>query len=212
MNVVFALDMSESVSGRTLDALRHGVDAVARGLRTGDQTALVTFNHRVSLGAALSADVSRLTAALSSIAPTGATSLVDALYASLWIAEPDPGRAVVIVFSDGVDTASWLTADRVVDAARRADAVVYAVTTRGGRRNPFLAELTETTGGRTFDVSSSDRLTDAFESILAEFRQRYVIAYSPTGVKAAGWHTLDLRVRGRRASVKTRQGYLAGPN
>ena len=58
---------------------------------------------------------------------SGKTALVDGTYAGIMLGESDAGRALVIVFSDGLDTSSWLRADAVLDAAKRADAVVYAV-------------------------------------------------------------------------------------
>ena len=53
-------------------------------------------------------------------------------------------------------------------------------------------------------------LSAAFLKILDEFRQRYLISYSPTGVSKNGWHRLDVRVKGRRVTVKSRAGYQAG--
>ncbi len=211
VNVVFVFDMSESVSGTTITALRSAVDAVASGLRPGDQSALLTFNHRVALQSPLSTDLGGARKTAAALVPGGGTSLVDALYASLWVAASDPGRTAIIVFSDGVDTASWLSSDAVIDAAKRADAVIYAISGRGGRRDRILSELTEATGGRTFEGTSPDRLTTAFTSILEEFRQRYLVSYTPAGANASGWHKVELRVRGRRATVKMRPGYVAGP-
>ncbi len=211
VNVVSVLDMSESVSGTAIEQLRLATSGIARGLRAGDQTALLTFNHRVTLGLPLTQDVHRMGPALEAISPEGGTALIDAVYSSLWIAEPDPGRTVIIVFSDGLDTASWLSRERVLEASKRVDATVYAVTS-GSRRNPFLSDITESSGGRTFDAASPDRISAAFASILQEFRERYVISYSPTGVASRGWHKVDLRVKGRRASVRVRAGYLAGPD
>lgn len=210
VNVVCVLDLSVSVSGNVLEQLRAATNGIAGSLRTGDQVALLTFNHRVTLGLPLTSDVSAFSPALARIQPGGGTALIDAAYASLWVADADPGRTVIILFSDGLDTASWLTRDRVVDAAKRSDATVYAVTT-GGRRNEFLVDLTDTSGGRVFSASSPERLKTTFDAILQEFRQRYVISYTPHGVATAGWHKVDLHVKGRRASIKVRAGYLAGP-
>jgi len=38
---------------------------------------------------------------------------------------------------------------------------------------------------------------------------RYLISYSPQGVSGAGWHRLEVRVKGRGATVKARPGYFA---
>ena len=46
--------------------------------------------------------------------------------------------------------------------------------------------------------------------ILDEFRNRYLISYSPAGVSKSGWHRLQVRLKGRRGIVKARAGYEAG--
>ena len=49
--------------------------------------------------------------------------------------------------------------------------------------------------------------------ILDEFRQRYLVSFSPAGVPADGWHALTVRVKGRTVDVRARTGYrraLAG--
>ena len=49
----------------------------------------------------------------------------------MMVGESDVGRSLLMVFSDGLDTASWLTADRVLDMGRRSDVVVYPITSKG---------------------------------------------------------------------------------
>jgi hypothetical protein len=49
-----------------------------------------------------------------------------------------------------------------------------------------------------------------FVGVLEEFRQRYLLSYSPQGVPTGGWHRLEVRVKRRGATVKARPGYLAG--
>jgi len=71
----------------------------------------------------------------------------------------------------------------------------------------FLSHLTESTGGAVLDAGEAARLGTTFGRILEEFRQRYLISYSPRGVPRQGWHQLDVRVKGR--TVKARPGYLA---
>ena len=65
------------------------------------------------------------------------------------------------------------------------------------------------TGGRLLNVRSTSGVGEAFLNILEEFRQRYVISFQPRGVAIDGWHTLDVRVRHRRAEVRARPGYFA---
>jgi VWFA-related protein len=206
LNVILALDMSDSVAGDRLDRLRSAGAAVLGGLQKDDQAALLTFSHAVRLGAPLGHDVGLLRSALQSANGEGETSLVDGTFAAIQIGESDAGRALLIIFSDGLDTSSWLQADRVLDAAKRSDAVAYAVAVRSPAKPEFLRDLTSFTGGKLFEVEKTEKLDTLFVNILQEFRQRYLVSYTPKGVEKAGWHKLDVRVK-RGGTVKARPGY-----
>ena len=210
LNVVFTFDLSDSVSGERLVNLRDASGAVLSGLRKEDQAALIAFNRRVIVGPPLTPDIARVRQALEDAEPRGATSLVDACFAGMMLAGSDAGRGLVIVFSDGRDTSSWLKANAVVDAAKRSDAVVYGIAAGLAPKEAFLADLTNQTGGRLFKIESTKGLSDVFLEVLDEFRQRYLVSYSPTGVTQDGWHQLTVRVKGRNATVRARPGYLAG--
>ena len=177
-------------------------------MKKDDQAALVTFSHVVALGAPLAHDAVRLEGPIHEAAASGDTALVDRTYAAITLGESDAGRALVIVFSDGVDTASWLSADAVLNAAKRSDAVVYAVSAQSRLRPEFLRNLTSVTGGRLFEGEDGSPGGD-FVRVLEEFRRRYLVSYTPRGVEKSGWHRLEVRVKGRRSHVKARPGYLA---
>jgi VWFA-related protein len=209
LNVILALDMSDSVAGDRLARLRAAGGAVLAGLAREDRAALVTFSHVVELGAGLTNDVHAVRTALDRASGMGNTALIDGTYAAMTIGESDAGRALLIVFSDGLDTSSWLSADKVIDAAKRSDVVAYAVSVRSPIKPEFLRDLTSQSGGRLFEVEKSEDLKSTFVGILDEFRHRYLVSYTPQGVARDGWHKLDVRVK-RKATVKARPGYLAG--
>jgi VWFA-related protein len=206
LNVVLALDMSDSVAGDRLDRLRAAGAAILGGLEAGDQAALVTFSHVVRLAAKLSTDIGSVRTALARANGDGSTSLVDGVYLGMQLGTSDAGRELLIVFSDGLDTASWLSADKVLDVAKRTDAVAYAIAVRSPARPEFLRDLASFTGGRLFEVEKTEKLDSIFLDILQEFRQRYLISYTPRGVTKEGWHKLDVRVK-RGGTVKARPGY-----
>jgi len=208
LNVVLALDMSASVAGDRLLHLRTAGGTLLSALKKEDQAALVTFSHVVTLAAPLTQDVSAVREALGRAVGVGTTALTDGAYAGLIVGESDVGRALLIVFSDGLDTVSWLTPEIVIDTAKRSDVVVYGVAVGSGKPE-FLRELTSLTGGRLFEVDKTADLSAIFLEVLQEFRQRYLISYTPRGVAKDGWHRLDVRVK-RRGTVKARPGYLAG--
>lgn len=208
LNVILVFDTSGSVTDERLGHMREAGYAVLDGLTRNDQAALVTFSHVVAQRAPLTGDLERVRAALSFRPPEGDTALVDALYTSMLIGESDVGRSLAIVFSDGVDTASFLPADAVLNTAKRSDVVVYGVSV--GPRVRLLRDLSAFTGGRVFDVDSTRNLSATFEKILEEFRHRYLVSYSPENVPRAGWHRLEVRVRSRGARIQARPGYLRG--
>ncbi|HZR25776.1 MAG TPA: VWA domain-containing protein [Vicinamibacterales bacterium] len=208
LNVILALDMSDSVAGERLDHLRAaGRDALAL-LQNGDQSALVTFSHAVTLSAPLSENAAAARAALDRAEGLGETSMFDGVFAAMMVAESDVGRALMIVFSDGVDTSSYLTSDTVLNAAKRSDVVVYPVSV--GRKQDFLNDLASFTGGRVFELAKTSDLASTFRTIVDEFRHRYLVSYTPRGVSRDGWHRLEVKVKKRGVSVKARPGYLAG--
>lgn len=208
LNVVFAIDASSSVEGERAQRLRAACQAVLRELEPEDQAGLVVFSDRVVVRAALTHDVASVSAAAGRPLPEGETSLVDAAHTAMLIAESEPGRALVIVFSDGIEVSSYLPYGTVIDAAKRSDAVVYGVGLRGVARPAFVRDLAETSGGDFFEIASATDIEPTFRRVLEEFRHRYLLSYTPTGVDRAGWHKLQVRVKQRGASVKARPGYL----
>jgi VWFA-related protein len=207
LNVSLALDMSASVGGTRLQHLRSAADALLSGLERRDRAALVTFSHAVVVRHALTHDIAAVRTALGDAHPHGGTALVDAAHTALLSSfETGSARGLVVLFSDGLDTSSWLEPKLVLEGARRSDTVVYAVAP-GAVRNAFLADLAETTGGQLFEGEPDEELARTFVRILSEFRTRYVVSYTPRGAPKPGWHRLEVRVNVPGASVTARPGY-----
>jgi Ca-activated chloride channel family protein len=211
LNVILAFDTSESVTGDRLDHLRDASAGLLAALTKDDQAGLVTFTQRVVLGSGLTKDLDAVRRAMTPIGNPDETAIVDAIYAGIMLGESDVGRGLLIVFSDGMDTASWLTSEMVLNTARRSDIVVYAVSAQSRLKPEFLHDLTSATGGRLYEVEKTANLESVFLGVLEEFRHRYLVSYTPRGVDHGGWHRLDVSIKGRKATVKARPGYLAGP-
>ena len=144
-------------------------------LKPEDHAGLITFSHLVTLGSELTDDLGSIRRALARAGGEGETALVDGAYAAMAVGESDVGRSLVIVFSDGVDTSSWLSADAVLDIAKRSDVVVYAVATQSRVKPEFLRDLTSLTGGRLYEVDKTANLGLMFFRVLQEFRQRSIV-------------------------------------
>jgi VWFA-related protein len=197
------------VAGEVLDNLASAGNKLLNGLKSDEKAALITFGHAVKLGSPLINDIERVKNALNQAKPFGNTSLIDACYAGLELAESKASRPLIVVFSDGLDTSSWLTESMVLDIAKRSDAVVYAVSAGKLPNQSFLLDLCKITGGSLIEIESTRNLDAVFLSILDEFRQRYLLTYLPRGVSKSGWHELKIKVKRRNASINARPGYQA---
>ena len=222
LNVFLAFDTSGSLSPERLRALGTAARALFGSLRTVDRVALVTFNHRVSLRSPLTHDPAQLTADLATADASGRTALFDATFLTLSLRESDPGRGLLMLFTDGEDTASWLTSAKVLDAARRSDVVAYVVVPLDPRRNflsrsawvdpmagGFVHTLAKDSGGRTLEADPDGDMGKVFAGIIKEFQNRYLLAYTPAGVTETGWHDVTVKLKHRRGTVTARRGYFA---
>lgn len=234
LSVMLALDASTSVRGQPLEHLKQAASAVAGLLAPGDRAALMTFSEEIDLPCQWTSDRAALQRAIARTEAGGATALHDAAYAALTLKDPQHARALVLVFSDGDDTSSWLSGQAVMDFARRSDAVIYGVGLRSAAHGTlgymvdfrsgipadvphvlpallterFLPALAAETGGKYVEAERSDRLRETFVRIVSEFRSRYLLTYTATGVDAGGWHPIDVKVKNRRGKVIARRGYL----
>jgi VWFA-related protein len=206
-NLLLALDVSASVRGEHLAHLIDAVQAMLDGIGPADTAGLLTFNYGLSLRVPPGSSPGLVRSALSALIGSGYTSLHDAAHASMLRMAVVSGRPLVVIFSDGVDTISWLAEDEVLGTARRSGVLAYAVRT-GGRASRFLDTLTRSTGGAVFDVEKTGDLKEAFLKLLDEFKSRYLIGFVPSGPPVPGWHTLEVRIKGRRFTVRARPGYL----
>jgi len=205
LSVTLVLDTSESVAGDRLSHLIQAGEGLAAALRGDDRAALITFSNSVDARVPMTDDVAAIRASLASIKGGGATALLDAVQLALELQPHDRTRPLVLVFTDGQDTASWLTPDAVLDSARRVGVVVHAVRVAS---DPFLDRLVDASGGRTWSATSDRQLRELFTRALDEMRARYLLTYTPAGVRAPGWHELKVRLKTGRADVAARPGYF----
>lgn len=235
IQVILVLDTSASITREKLDQLKTAARALIETLTERDCVALVTFSYNVRLRTATCAGREEAAAAVDALTTSGTTALYDALYASLLMADPRQGRAILLVLSDGDDRASWLEPDEVLLLAKSVNATVYSVSltsegspgqvvVRGtgnlasGRRAAIdpraagvqlLADLTRDTGGKVFKAEGGKGLKEAFLGVMEEIRNRYVLYYEPAEAAKPGWHRIEVRLRDvNGAATRARPGYF----
>jgi hypothetical protein len=215
LDVTLVVDTSESTQG-VADRLTKDVQQVARLLRSEDTFRVVTVDTYVG------------TAKGSDAIPrqNGMSAVHDALIAALVKPVPPSRRHLIVAIIDLLDTISYSSADKVREVAARSDALLEIVTVRPpkGYVAPYsfarpryndedtliLTEAAERTGGslRGRGVFGDSEPVSAFKRALEEFRQSYVLRYSPRDVEPQGWHELAVTVpKLPNATVRARKGY-----
>lgn len=229
IDVTLFLDTSGSTAGK-LDEMRHDVQTALQLLRAGDRFRLLTIGDTVNEAVPWVPAGTRVSPHIEAV---GGISLIhDALMFGL-VHRPGPGRRHLIVgMTDRQDCGSVIPVSLVFELAGRSDAVMHLVDYAGGSENAnyrirtcspqarpdgeqILRLAAERTGGQQHEQSRFFRASSiarAFRAIFDDFRQSYVLQYSPAGVDTPGWHAIAVTVPAvKNATVRARQGYYAGP-
>jgi Mg-chelatase subunit ChlD len=213
VSVVLVLDTSGSLAGQRLEQLILAVQKTAEILRPADEVHLVTFAVHTVLHTGSARAPAAIRAALSGVMAGGTTAIWDGLASGLALAAASDARnrSLVLLFTDGLENASWLSEKAAGECVDRSDAVVYLIRPPEAPPAGALRALVQRSGGSVVDASDFSELPERFVSVLEEFRARYRLTYEPMGVGTGdGWHRLGVRIKGRRADVRARDGYFAG--
>ncbi len=149
------------------------------------------------------------------------TLLYDAVYLSSHdMLAKEVGRKAMILLTDGQDEGSKLKIQDAIEAAQKADAIVYVLLCSdrgfyGGFGMGYSGEgdmrkLTEQTGGRVINVGNKfDKLREAFDQIAKELRSQYNVGYVPTNLKLDGsYRKLEIKNK-ENYKIQARAGYYA---
>ncbi len=203
---------------------RYELDSVSKFLKAllgegnpDDTVALYSFNWQVNLLSSYTRRFARVDQQLKLLKSEGGTSLYDAVFLASRELEDRDGRHIMVIVTDGGDTTSVKDFHQALEAAQRADVVLYPVLVVPIRNNAgrntggenALTTFAAGTGGRVFLPSLGAELDRAFSEILRELRTQYLIGFYPRNVPPTKdrYHTLKVNVQGRNLRVITRSGY-----
>ncbi|MFN7964720.1 MAG: VWA domain-containing protein [Acidobacteriota bacterium] len=208
------IDSSGSMLEQMLDAQTAAcrfVDA----LTDADQAFVIDFDEQVTLRQAATSDRKELCVSIKGTRAVGGTSLYDAVHAAFRVIRKLPyDRAAFIILSDGDDTESKVTLDRIIDEAKRNEVSIYAIALGagvGGTGRSALSHLAEDTGGRAYFVSKVEELAETYEAIAAELRGLYQLVYTSSHIAPDGkFRRIGVKiVRDGKFDVRHRSGYFA---
>jgi VWFA-related protein len=210
LELVIAVDISGSMVG-AIDRVKENVKSFVSALRPADRVTLVLFNENFFVLTRPSVDLGGRLKALDRLAPWGSTSLYEALVRSFDLLGRQARRRGLVVFTDGDDTSSRIPRAAVERRSETSDAVVYVIGQGRAVQSAGLKELcgrlATTSGGRAFFPGRIEDLRGAFDAILEEMSNQYLLSYAPPSPsRDATFHRIRVQVSGGY-QVRARQGY-----
>ena len=161
--------------------------------RRKDKMLFATFDSEVKLHVDFTDDLKGLVDAIRKVKAGGYTRMYDAVYRvteeKMATLQDTDARRIVVVLSDGEDTASERTLKEAIDIAQRYDVTIFGISTKNFKGvdsgmvesadDKELRRLCEDTGGQIFLPSQKTELFRAFTQVEKDLRQEYVLFYTP---------------------------------
>lgn len=214
---VLMLDTSGSMTD-SLKLVYAGAEQFLARLQPQDKAQVGAFNDKIEFNGVFTSDRDELAAALRELDFGYPTRLYDAIDQSLNQLTGHEGRRVIVLLTDGEDTASKVGQGHVLDRARNDEVMIYGI----GLESVYLAgrsrvrtkpdrvlrKLAEETGGGYYLLSGTKDLDATFARIAQELRSQYVLGFAPTALDGKV-HKLTVKVKRPGMKVRARKTYVA---
>jgi Ca-activated chloride channel family protein len=197
--------------------------ALVKASNPRDEVTIVNFNDEAFQDVPFTNDIKKMEEGLSRLDSRGGTAMRDAISMSIdyMMEKGKHDKKVILVITDGNDTASTLTLEKLVAKARQSEVLLYMVglLTEEDRREAkkavrALDTLAQASGGSsTYPKEMADVEKVALD-IAAEIRNQYLITYTPTAQALDGsFRRIKVAVNAPgRPVARTRSGYFASPD
>jgi Ca-activated chloride channel family protein len=225
LNIAMLVDTSNSVKLKLPFEKEAGEDFIATvtTFRRKDKVLLASFDSEVALHQDFTDDQQALIAALRKLKAGGVTRMRDAvcriIEEKLANISGNESRRVIVVLSDGEDTASERSLKETIDMAQRHDVTIFGISTKNfkgitsgmveNEDDKELRKLCESTGGQVFLPSEKLQLYISFSQVAQDLRLEYVLFYKPENQDKTG-KPRQIRVKLVNADgrVHHKQGYI----
>ena len=215
---VVTLDFSASMTAN-IDRLKQATEQFLIRMLPADKAQVGAFSDKIQFSGTFTSDRDDLIGALRDLQFGNPTRLYDAVYESIDLLADRDGRKVVVVFTDGDDTASHRGFGGTLDYAREKDVMIYSIGLeseimlapgRMQRTRPDrgLKKLSEETGGGYFELKKTDELGPTFTRVVQELHSLYTIGFNPTALDGKE-HKLDVKMKQPGMTARARRSYLA---
>jgi Ca-activated chloride channel family protein len=214
LELIVAVDISGSM-GPSMAKMKKAVKEFLAAVPARDQVTLLGFNDTVIPLTRGSKSREDRMKAVDRLAAWGGTALYDAILSAVDTLGRQVGRKAVVVFSDGEDEGSHVSLADVEQRLEASDVTLYTIGQGRGitldSLKRVLERLSRPTGGRAMFTDSIDELHDAFNDLLDELSNQYLLGYPPTNdVRDNSIRRIKVTLDGPY-QVRARQSYRAAP-
>ena len=206
----FALDTSSSMKNALPEAKTAVLGFLDNTARPQDRVYVIAFSHQTEVLTPPTDDFHLARGSLDGLVSYGGTALHDALVTSLFFARGFDGRKVLVLLSDGEDTASRIDFETAMTYAQASGTVIYTVGLKidDGKFRRQLEQLAKETGGRAFTIKKAEELKGVYEEIAEELRSQVLLAYAPNPPGEPGsFHEVEVKVKRSGLRARTSGSY-----
>ena len=218
--VVVMLDKSASMTA-SLGLLDQAAEQFLLRMLPADKGQVGAFSDKIEMSGRFTSNRDDLISALKDLQFGNPTRLYDAIDEGMAALKEVSGRKVVLVFTDGDDTASHLGMGSVLDRARKEEVMVYAIGLQSeffnGQRlvrsqpDRGLRKLAEETGGGYFELKKTTELAPTFTRVAQELHSQYTLGFTPMMLDGKE-HKLAVRMKQASMNARARRSYIADPD
>jgi Ca-activated chloride channel homolog len=216
--VVVMLDFSASMTAN-LDLLKQATEQFLLRLLPADKGQVGAFSDKIQFSGTFTNNRDSLIKDLSDLQFGNPTRLYDAIEASIDVLKDVDGRRIVLVFTDGDDTASKRDMGDVLVKARETETMIYAIGLESEiaigpgriqrtRPDRGLRKLADETGGGYFELKKTAELAPTFTRVAAELHSLYTIGFTPTAFDNKE-HKLEVKTKTPGQNARARKSYVA---
>ncbi len=210
LSLALVIDGSDSMFDVLDEAKKAARLFLEQALDRGDEALMIDFDLRPRLLQQRTSDVDELIKRFSDIQSHGGSAVYDAIIFGLLQLQKAPGRRVLVVLTDGLDSSSQFRPEDCVAFARKNGVPIFAVSMgerpdpRPSYRTHALRQIAERTGGRVYEISSADQIATAYNEIDLQLRGQYLLGFATEGaLSVTELDDLSVRVPDSRFSVRT---------
>jgi Ca-activated chloride channel family protein len=217
ITAVVMLDTSGSMTG-TIDLLKAAAEQFLIRLLPDDKAAVGAFNDKIELNAGFTNNRDKLVSQVKDLDYGNGTRLFDAISESLDALHGVEGRRVILVFTDGDDTASRIGRGTVLDRARADEVMIYAIGLQSeyfdgarmvrSKPDSGLRKLADETGGGYFELKKTADLGPTFSRVAQELHSQYVLGFEPKQLDGKV-HKLAVKLKQAGMTARARKSYVA---